>query len=79
MVRVEESLRNRIRKIAEEEGKNISGVIAEAIERLERDRVLRSFNAAYARLKSNPGQWQEAQEEREELDSALMDGLDQEA
>jgi len=77
-VRVEESIRNRIKIIAKEEGKTISEIITEAVERYEREKILESFNAAYAKLRKNPEKWKDIQREREELESFLLDGLEEE-
>lgn len=76
MVRVEESIRDRIKKIAREEGRKMNEIIAEAIDHYERERFLNSFNKAYSKIRRNPKEWESLQEELKIWDSILNDGLE---
>ena len=44
----------------------------------QRNEKLRLLNEAYQNLKSDPDSWKEELEEREELEGAIADGLEEE-
>lgn len=76
MVRVDKDTRERIKKIARLEGRNMNEIIRMAIDKYEQDRVLDEFNEAYARVKNNPDEWADMEKERKVWDNTLMDGLE---
>ena len=51
-------------------------LVARAVENLRRQQMLERTNAAYAALRADPQAWREEQAEREEWDSTLADGLE---
>lgn len=78
MIRVDESTRDRVKRVAKKEGKNISEIIAIAIDEYERGKILNAFNAAYAKVRKNPKERDILDKEMREWDSMLLDGLDEE-
>jgi hypothetical protein len=56
----------------------MTDVVAEAIERLRHEDLLRRTNEAYAALRRNPDAWQDLLRERAEWDATLADGLEEE-
>jgi len=76
MVRVDKATRDRIKKIAQQEGRNMIEIIRVAIDKYVQDKVLDEFNASYARIRRNPEKWSKIGEERELWETTLMDGLE---
>jgi hypothetical protein len=54
----------------------MSEVLAEAVDRLWREDLLRRTNEAYAALREDPEAWEDLMRERAEWDSTLLDGLE---
>jgi predicted DNA-binding protein len=75
-VRVPTRTYERLKDLARGEGKPMSVVLDEAVERYEADRFFRDADAAYRRLRADPKAWREVEAERALLDGTLMDGLD---
>lgn len=75
-VRVEERLAEQLREIASEESRPIGQVIADAIAQYQKDKFWNGVYEDFARLKSDPGSWQEYQDEIALLEGASMDGLE---
>ena len=65
-----------LNEIAKNSGKPMSEVLSEAIQELQRNRLLRQTNEAYLRLKQDPDAWEEESEERRIWDNTLADGED---
>jgi predicted DNA-binding protein len=63
-------------ELARNSGKPMSAVLSEAIQELQRSRLLRETNEAYQRLKQDPGAWEEELRERHIWENTLADGKD---
>jgi len=77
-VRVRPEAHKALREMSKERGVSITQLVDEALERLQREDLLRRFNEAYARLREDPKAWAEVLAERAEWDCTLMDGLEDE-
>ena len=67
-----------IESVARHEGKSMQDVVEKAVEAYRRAQMLRETNQAYRRLRRNSRVWREETAEREILDGALADGLQDE-
>ncbi len=67
-----------LRELAKREGKSVEAVLDEAIEHYQREKLMDTANAAYARLRIDPEAWREDLTEREVWEATLKDGLDRE-
>jgi hypothetical protein len=74
-VRVTESTRTLLRRLAAAEGRSMQIIIATALEAYRRDRFLRAVNAGYATLREDAAAWARVAEERAAWDRTLLDGL----
>lgn len=74
--RIHESDHRLLLGLAEKTGKQHQEIIHEALDTYRRQQLLDEINAAYSRLKSSPGEWQEELEERRAWDNALVDGME---
>ncbi len=54
----------------------MQAVLDKAIEQYRRDTFFRALNESYSRLQADPEAWKQELGERQEWDTALMDGLD---
>ena len=77
-IRVPARTYDRLKGLAKAEGKPMSVVLDEAVERLEADRFFREMDEAYRALRADPKAWQEELAERAVWDVTLMDGLEEE-
>ena len=77
-IRVPARTYDRLKVLAQAEGKPMSVVLDEAVERLEADRFFREMDEAYRPLRADPKAWQEELAERAVWDATLMDGLEEE-
>ena len=75
-VRISNSSRNILRKLAAQEGQSMQSVLEKAIETYRRQRFLKEVNKAYSVLRQNHEAWAEMEKELAELDSTLGDGLE---
>ena len=78
-VRITESTRTLLRRLAAAEGRPMQIIIATALEAYRRERFLRAVNAGYATLREDAATWAGVAEERAVWDRALLDGLPAEA
>jgi hypothetical protein len=76
MVRVSAATHDVLRKLAEETSESMQEIVAVAVERYRRQRILDATNEAYAALRADPQAWSELQEERALWENTLMDGID---
>ena len=76
MVRVDERTHQTLRRLAKEMHTPMQEVVAVAIERLRRQRILELTNEAYAVLRADSVAWSEIEEERALWENTLMDGVD---
>jgi len=74
-VRMDEKTCALLREVGAWRNQPISEVIAEAVDRLWREELLKRANASYARLREEPEAWEDLLRERAEWDVTLLDGL----
>jgi hypothetical protein len=72
--RVSERSHQVIRRISQETGLTSEQIVEQALDLLERDRLLDAINAGFAALKSDPAAWEADRAERELWDVTLGDG-----
>jgi predicted transcriptional regulator len=75
-VRISTSDHNKLRKLAEDAEMPLADMLGVAIEALYRRRFVERANAAYAKLKANPKQRKEWEQEQAAWNKTLADGLD---
>ena len=75
-IRISSHSKATLRDLAKREGKPMQAVLDEAIEQYRRDTFFRELNESYGRLQTDPEAWKQEMGERQEWDTALMDGLD---
>jgi hypothetical protein len=75
-IRISEKTHAVLRDLAAAEGKPMADLVAQAIERYRRERLLDAHNAAYAALRADPQAWAEYEEELRVWDVTLKDGLE---
>ena len=64
-----------LQRLARDHHRTIGDVVAEAVDRYQREQALATLNAAYARLAANPAASADWQAELRSLDGTLLDGL----
>jgi hypothetical protein len=74
-VRVDRATSSAIARIARETGVARKEVVALALERLRRQRILESANTGFAAMKRDAGVWREELDERGSWESTLANGL----
>lgn len=74
-VRVDRATSGAISRLARETGLPRKEIVAVAVERLRRHRILTSANAGFAAMKRVPTAWREELEERTGWEATLADGL----
>lgn len=74
-VRINQETRSQLKQLSDQSGEPMTAVIADAVDRLFRQRFLEQCNQAYERLKSDPEAWKAELQERADWDEALTDGL----
>jgi hypothetical protein len=74
-VRITESTRTLLRRLAAAEGRPMQLIIASALEAYRRERFLKAVNEGYATLREDAAAWSAATEERAVWDRTLLDGL----
>lgn len=75
-IRITNGTREILDEIAAEEGRPMSVILAEAVERYRRERFFASINDGYARLRGDEKAWKKELEERAHWESTLADGLE---
>jgi predicted transcriptional regulator len=65
---------SKVVRLAQETGKTQQEVIDLAVSRYERETFLERLNEDFARLRSDPEEWEKEQEERREWEATLGDG-----
>ena len=78
-IRIDRTIHERLKQVAEKQHASLGGVITELLDRYEQDEFRKAVAASYARLRSNPEAWSDYKRELEEWDAVLMDGLEDEA
>ena len=74
-VRISETARDTLRRLAAEAGRPMQSVLEDAVEALRRHRFLEQVNAAYASLRADGKKWKDVEGERSAWDVTLGDGL----
>lgn len=74
-VRLAETTRATLRKLATQSGEPMSVILDKAVEAYRRQCVFEQANTAYAALRSNPTAWAEELEERQAWEATLADDL----
>ena len=64
-----------IARLARESGVARKDVVAQAVERLRRHRLLESVNQGFAAMKKERGAWRDEVDERQSWEATLSDGL----
>ena len=75
-VRIPARTYDRLKTLARAEGKPMSVVLDEAVDRYEADLFFHDMDDADRALRADPGAWQQELAERALWDGTLMDGLD---
>ncbi len=76
MVRINDKTHQALRQLAEEMQTPMQEIVAIAVERFRRQRILEATNEAYAALRADPEAWSQIEAERALWENTLMDGLD---
>ncbi len=75
-IRVSEATRDRFARLAEATGRPMTGLVAEAVDALERRLFFEEVSARYSELRADSVVWAEIEAERRQWDPALGDGLE---
>lgn len=67
----------RVKRLAEEQRTTMQEIVARGIEALERQEFAAAFQRDFAALRNNSAAWELEIAERETLENALSDGLDE--
>jgi hypothetical protein len=65
-----------VQALAERTGKQQQEIIHEALDTYQRESLLDEINAGFARLRSQPAEWDVELQERKLWENTLSDGLD---
>lgn len=74
-VRISGGAHKTLKELAASDARSMQALLDEAIEALRRKRFLERVNQAYAELRRDATAWSAVEAERQEWDSALLDGL----
>ena len=75
-IRVSANTRKKIYELAHASSASMQQVIDQALELFQRHQLLTATNEAYAALREDTDAWRELQNERDQWDSTLSDGLE---
>lgn len=64
-----------LRRLAEDDDRTVGQIVADAVDRYDRERALAALNAAYARIGTDPETSADWQAELGSLEGTLLDGL----
>ncbi|HEY6065013.1 MAG TPA: toxin-antitoxin system protein [Thermoanaerobaculia bacterium] len=78
-VRVDRATSGAIARLARETGMARKDIVALAVERLRRQRILAAMNAGFAALRKDAAAWRDEIEERSAWETTLSDGLHDES
>jgi hypothetical protein len=76
VVRVEAKTHATLRAWSEAQGKSIGQVVAELVEKQERELIWQRMRADYERLQADPAAWKEYQDDVALFEGGSMDGLE---
>ena len=75
-VRIRSETRETLRQLERETGYRTTELLARAVEQYRRSVILGLTNTAYGALRADPDRWADLQAERDEWDTTLADGLE---
>jgi hypothetical protein len=75
-VRISDTSRNILRKLAAKEGASMQAILDKAVESYRRQLFLEEVNKAYAALRQDAKAWSQIEKERAAWDTILEDGLE---
>ncbi|KKM08983.1 hypothetical protein SY88_21275 [Clostridiales bacterium PH28_bin88] len=76
-VRISDSTLKVLRELSNNIGEPMQAILDKAIEDFRRKLFLEEANKAYLRLRNDTEKWNEELKERQEWDTALLDGLEE--
>jgi hypothetical protein len=76
-IRVSLRTRELLQELAHRSGSSMQAVLEQALEQYRRQQLLEATNAAYATLRADSKAWADLEDERQEWDQTLVDGLEQ--
>ena len=76
MIRVPDATHSILRELADDTGRPMQDILAEAVEEFRRRRMFELANESYAAMRANADEWREELEERRLWDATLADGLE---
>ena len=76
ILRVQDEVYKEIKRLSEEDDLPMGSMIAKALTEYKKARFFNELDAAFTQLKSDPAAWAEEQDERNQSERTLMDGLD---
>lgn len=77
VVRVSDNTHMKLKQLSKKSGQTISKILEKAVEEYRRKEFLKKTNNAYAKLRENKEKWEEELSERENWDSTIQDGLEE--
>ncbi|TYB82628.1 MAG: hypothetical protein FXF54_14100 [Kosmotoga sp.] len=77
IVRVSDDTHMKLKELSKKSGKTMSKILENAVEEYCRKEFLKKTNNAYAKLRENKEKWEEELSEREDWDSTIRDGLEE--
>lgn len=77
-VRVSEETHRALQELSQRRGEPMTQVLAEAVEHLQHEELLRRSNEAYSSLRGDAEAWEELMRERAQWDATLADGAEDE-
>lgn len=78
VVRVEKRIHSKLREISERENRPIGQIVAELVDRYERQEFWKKMHEGFDELRKDPDAWKAYQDEVALWDSTLGDGLENE-
>lgn len=78
VVRVDQRIHSKLRKISENKHRPVGQIVADLVDRYDRDLFWRQMHEGFAELRDDPEAWRAYQDEVALWDSTLSDGLEQE-
>ena len=66
-----------LKEMAADDGLSITEEVSRLVEEKRRERFLKAANRDYAALREDEAAWEEVQQEREEIEGTLADGLEE--
>ena len=77
-IRISASSHEILKEASRISGRSMQAVLDEAVEHYRRQRFIRDVNAAFARVRKDPKEWDAMRAECEAWEGTIADGLDDE-